>query len=252
MQHVTSNPAKANTDGDAVVAGGTTFQLTDGEEWANFLNGGTANPSAVDSDGDGLGDVEEIKRWGTNPSNVDTDSDSAKANSGVPPNLQLFDRAETLGGVNGASRAQSSPIDKDTDGDGMDDLDEILSGSRSPAIADVPTILAVPDPETCSTSRSTTREQRGVAQPGARERVQKGTEDRTPAAWSRSIARRSACRSAELELSADPSLTVGIEASYEHEWSSTTTTSHEFTSPRSPARARSRSTRPRSANRPAS
>ena len=231
VQHVTSNPAKANTDGDAVTAGGTTFQLTDGEEWANFLNGGTANPSVADSDGDGLGDVEEIKRWGTNPSNVDTDSDSAKANSGVPPNLQLFDRAETLGGVNGASRAQSSPIDKDTDGDGMDDLDEILSGSRSPAIADVPTVLAVPDPDDVLNIALNDEESSEVSlsqEQGSES--QKGTEDKNAGSLESLDREKVGVQvSAELELSADPSLTVGIEASYEHEWSSTTTTSHEFT-----------------------
>jgi hypothetical protein len=230
-QRVTSDPAKANTDGDAVSVGGVRFQLTDGEEWANFLNGGTANPAVADSDGDGLGDVEEIKRWGTNPSNVDTDSDSAKANSGVPPNLQLFDRAEILGGVNGASRAQSSPIDKDTDGDGMDDLDEILSGSRSPAIADVPTIEAVPDPDDALNIGLKDAQSSEVALTQAQgSESEKGTEDRNAGSLESTDREKVGVQvSAELELSADPSLTVGIEASYEHEWSSTETTSHEFT-----------------------
>ena len=72
--HVSSDPNKANTDDDAVTVDGTTYALTDGQEWADFLNGGLSNPTVADSDGDGLGDVEEVMRWGTNPSTVDSDS----------------------------------------------------------------------------------------------------------------------------------------------------------------------------------
>ena len=141
--HVSSDPDKANTDDDAVTVDGTTYALSDGQEWADFLNGGLSNPTVADSDGDGLGDVEEVMRWGTNPSTVDSDSDSATNGSNVPPNPALYDRAEVTGA--GGARAASSPLARDTDGDGTGDLAEIVAGNRSPAVADVPTLEAVPD-----------------------------------------------------------------------------------------------------------
>ena len=51
---VTSDPTKANTDGDAVIVDGTTFALTDADEWALNLTGGLSDPSNKDSDQDGL------------------------------------------------------------------------------------------------------------------------------------------------------------------------------------------------------
>ncbi len=113
----------------------------------------------------------------------------------------------------------------------MDDLDEILSGSRSPAIADVPTVLAVPDPDDVLNIALNDEESSEVSlsqEQGSES--QKGTEDKNAGSLESLDREKVGVQvSAELELSADPSLTVGIEASYEHEWSSTTTTSHEFT-----------------------
>ena len=73
---MTSDPTKANTDGDAVIVDGTTFALTDTDEWALNLTGGLSDPSNKDSDQDGLSDVEETYRWGTSPASPDDDGDS--------------------------------------------------------------------------------------------------------------------------------------------------------------------------------
>ena len=96
---VTSDPTKANTDGDAVLVDGATFALNDADEWVFNLTGGLSDPSSKDSDQDGLSDVEEIYRWGTSPASPDDDGDSGDPDTpGVPPNPSLFDKQEIVGG----------------------------------------------------------------------------------------------------------------------------------------------------------
>ena len=58
-----------------------------------------------DTDGDGLGNEEEITRYTTNPENYDTDKD------GIPDGLEV--------------RLGISPLQDDSDGDGIDDLTEL-------------------------------------------------------------------------------------------------------------------------------
>ncbi len=148
---VKSDPTKANTDGDAVVVDGQTFQLTDTVEWQNYLAGGVSDPSSKDSESDGVSDVEEKLRWGTDPRTADSDSDSGDPGSpGVPPNAELFDRAEIDGGSTG-NRPQTSPTAADSDGDGLSDLAEVLNGTTRLVIADVPTLSVKPTPNTTFT-----------------------------------------------------------------------------------------------------
>ena len=135
-RHVTSDPLKANTDDDATVVDGVTYQLSDGDEWLSASTGGVSDPSRRDSDDDGLTDVEEAKRWLTNANSPDSDLDSAHAGSASPPNPELFDGAEVKGGST-AARLPTSPTSADTDGDGISDLDEIVNGTISPLLADV-------------------------------------------------------------------------------------------------------------------
>jgi len=130
--HVSSDPHKANTDGDAETHDGRTYALTDGQEWANFAAGGISDPSSKDSDGDGLSDVAETYRWGTNPAAVDSDSDSRGPNRDQPPSQALYDGNEL------AAALPTSPTLADTDGDGESDFTEIVSQHSNPRVAQVP------------------------------------------------------------------------------------------------------------------
>src|SRR5262249_18745150 len=79
--HVTSDPHKADTDGDG---------LSDYEEWLY-----KSDPNLVDSDDDGLWDGEEVHRWHTSPTSVDTDADSrGDRDLQHAPNPALFDGRE--------------------------------------------------------------------------------------------------------------------------------------------------------------
>lgn len=67
-----------------------------------------SNPTADDSDGDGIDDVTEWYIYGTDPYNCDTDGD------GLPDSeVQYY----------------LNPLNPDTDGDGMNDGDEVAYGS---------------------------------------------------------------------------------------------------------------------------
>jgi hypothetical protein len=130
--HVVSDPHKANTDGDAETHNDRTYALNDGQEWANSAAGGVTDPAAKDGDGDGLTDVAELERWGTNPAATDTDSDSRGPNRDQPPSAALYDGAEAN------ALHPTSPTLPDTDGDGRSDYDEIVGLHSNPLVAQVP------------------------------------------------------------------------------------------------------------------
>jgi hypothetical protein len=67
----------------------------------------------VDSDGDGLPDVEEVRRWGTNPNKADTDAD------GLPDGREV-------------RRYRTNPLRFDTDGDLLSDGEEVRYLKLSP------------------------------------------------------------------------------------------------------------------------
>jgi len=132
---VTSDPTVADTDGDG---------LLDGEE---FLL--KTNPRAVDTDGDGLSDFDEVRRWQTSPVSVDSDADSrdAAAPTSQPPDPALFDGAELQLVVDPLDADRmipgpwaTSPIFRDSDGDGVDDRIERRHAFRNPAIAELPSV----------------------------------------------------------------------------------------------------------------
>jgi len=132
-QHVTSDPRFADSDGDGV---------DDGVERAS-----QSDPRKWDSDGDGLTDREEIERFGTNPSRVDSDGDATGGDPKQPrpPLAALFDGAELdlVIGPDGERRPgprASNPSIADTDSDGVNDYDELLSGTRQRALAEIPEI----------------------------------------------------------------------------------------------------------------
>jgi hypothetical protein len=72
------------------------------------------NPNSEDSDGDGLLDGYELNTLGTNPTLVDTDNDDINDNQEVADNTNPLCGGDIV-----------IPEDKDTDGDGLDDDDEI-------------------------------------------------------------------------------------------------------------------------------
>ncbi|MBK7258204.1 MAG: OmpA family protein [Ignavibacteriae bacterium] len=74
-------------------------------------------PENPDSDGDGLPDGEEVKRYRTNPLRTDSDSDG------------LSDADEVV-------KYKTDPIRFDSDGDGLSDGDEILKYSSDPTRVD--------------------------------------------------------------------------------------------------------------------
>ncbi len=78
--------------------------LTDIEEKAL----GT-DPNNPDTDGDGISDGDEVKKYKTNPLNPDTDGD------GISDYDEIF-------------IYKTNPLSSDTDGDGYRDLDEINNG----------------------------------------------------------------------------------------------------------------------------
>jgi hypothetical protein len=137
---VTSDPHNPNTDADAVTVGGNTFALPDGAEWTSSLSGGTGDPSRKDSDSDGLGDVEEHYRWGTDINAMDTDGDSIPA-GGTRPEVSFLDGAELAN-----APQPTSPTLADTDGDALGDLVEETSTHTNPRVAQVPTFAVYPDP----------------------------------------------------------------------------------------------------------
>jgi hypothetical protein len=95
--------ATEDSDGD---------RLTDAEEAA----AGT-NPYDPDTDGDGLDDFLEVRRYGTNPLFWDTDGDG------------LSDFLEV-------TKYNTNPLSKDTDGDGLDDREELLTFGTDPLSVD--------------------------------------------------------------------------------------------------------------------
>jgi len=137
---VTSDPNVADTDGDGL------------SDLAERVAG--TDPRRADTDLDGLSDAAELLRWGTSPITVDTDRDARGQNPapGTAPDSSMFDGAELnlidsplVPGTKVPGPGATSPIDPDTDGDSVWDLEEAASATRSPIIADMPELRIQPD-----------------------------------------------------------------------------------------------------------
>ncbi|MGE5315912.1 MAG: OmpA family protein [Acidobacteriota bacterium] len=99
-----SGPAReADEDGDG---------LTDKVE-----KGLGTDPEKFDTDGDGLGDGDEVNKYHTDPLNPDTDGDGINDGEEV-------------------KRTHTDPLKTDTDGDGLSDGDELLKYHTDPLKAD--------------------------------------------------------------------------------------------------------------------
>jgi len=99
-----TDPRNPDTDGDG---------LKDGEEVKRYRT----NPLKADTDGDGLGDGEEVRTYMADPLNPDTDGDG------------LNDGDEAL-------KRKTDPLKVDTDGDGVSDGDEVLKFKSDPLKVD--------------------------------------------------------------------------------------------------------------------
>lgn len=158
-RHVTSDPGKADTDGDG---------LSDVEEFT-FLSG--LDPRSDDTDGDGLTDCQEARHtvdslcrdpayggpydggYGTNPANADSDPGVGRYwqkhgykdptgsihqlswGDGLSDGEEVAGRNITL--ANGNIRfVLTDPLDPDSDDDNLDDGEEILDYSGDPLVPD--------------------------------------------------------------------------------------------------------------------
>jgi outer membrane protein OmpA-like peptidoglycan-associated protein len=99
-----TDPKNADTDGDG---------LNDGDEVKKYMT----NPLKADTDGDGLSDGDEVLKYHTDPLKADTDGDG------------LSDGDEVL-------KYHTDPLKADTDGDGLSDGDEVLKYHTDPLKAD--------------------------------------------------------------------------------------------------------------------
>lgn len=102
--------------------------LTDCEEEAIG-----SNPFNPDTDGDGLGDFEEVRDYNTNPALGDSDGDGLSDPNEVEiyqtdPNLADSDE-DGLSDFDEIIEHRSNPNLADSDGDGLSDADEVLVGS---------------------------------------------------------------------------------------------------------------------------
>lgn len=116
--HVTSDPFKADTDGDGIL---------DGEEWRLRLN-----PRSIDTDGDGLTDFQEVRGFllrdlgviRTNPLDADTDHDMRS--DGDEAELVDVESKRWIVRPVGKTpyRVFSNPLEADADFDGLVDGQE--------------------------------------------------------------------------------------------------------------------------------
>jgi hypothetical protein len=116
LTYATPERSICETDATAVDSDGD--GLTDYEEIYDYCT----SPISIDTDNDGLEDRLEITQLRTNPNVADTDADG----------LTDFEEVDVLGGV-----VTSDPLRADTDGDGLSDFAEVRGAFRSnPNLAD--------------------------------------------------------------------------------------------------------------------
>lgn len=122
-----TDPKNPDTDGDG---------LKDGEEVRRYKT----NPRMADSDGDGLSDGDEVFKYRTDPSQADTDGDGLSDGDevlkyGTDP-LKLDTDGDTLTDGDEVLKYNTDPLKADTDGDGLTDWDEVRSYRTDPTNPD--------------------------------------------------------------------------------------------------------------------
>ena len=122
-----TNPEAADTDGDG---------LKDGDEVKRFKT----NPLKVDTDGDGLADGDEVMTYKTDPAKSDSDgdglSDGDEALKFKTDPLKLDTDGDGLTDGDEALKHNTDPLKVDTDGDGLSDWDEVKTYKTDPTKAD--------------------------------------------------------------------------------------------------------------------
>lgn len=120
-------PENPDSDGDG---------LNDGEEVRRYRT----NPLRADSDGDGLSDGDEVSKHKTDPSRFDTDGDGLSDGDELTKHNTDPTRVDTDGdGLTDSDeviRLKTDPLKVDTDGDGLSDWDEAKSYRTDPANPD--------------------------------------------------------------------------------------------------------------------
>jgi outer membrane protein OmpA-like peptidoglycan-associated protein len=122
-----TDPNKYDTDGDG---------LGDGDEVRKYHT----NPLKVDTDGDGLSDGDEVMKYKTDPLKVDTDGDGLSDGDEVLKNntdpLKIDTDGDGLSDGDEVLKYKTDPLKVDTDGDGLSDADEVLKYKTDPLKAD--------------------------------------------------------------------------------------------------------------------
>lgn len=116
-------PIDLDSDGDG---------LTDLDE----INVYGTDPFNPDTDGDGLSDGEEVLKYGTDPLNPDTDGDGLSDGDevnvyGTDP-LKADTDGDGLSDGDEVNKYGTDPLKADTDGDGLSDYDEIFKYKTDP------------------------------------------------------------------------------------------------------------------------
>jgi hypothetical protein len=133
---VLTDPMMPDTDGDGLKDGSEVFGVQNPYKAhkynANFA-GGNTDPTRVDTDGDSIGDGKELGvgvngvAWVMDPNSLDTDGDSRPdkmEDAGQDGSQDLIFRSFTGVWEKKSSDSTSSPVDGDTDDDGVSDLEE--------------------------------------------------------------------------------------------------------------------------------
>ncbi len=122
-----TDPKNPDTDGDG---------LKDGEEIKKY----NTNPLIADSDKDGLKDGDEVFNHKTNPNKADTDNDGLNDYDEVMSHKTDPNKADTdndsLNDGDEILKYKTSPFKTDTDGDGLNDAEELNKYNTDPLKAD--------------------------------------------------------------------------------------------------------------------
>jgi outer membrane protein OmpA-like peptidoglycan-associated protein len=122
-----TSPELADTEGDG---------LKDGEEIKRYKS----NPLTIDTDGDGLGDGDEVFTHKTDPARTDTDEDGLGDGQELQKYktdpLKLDTDGDTLTDGDEVLKYNSDPLKVDSDGDGLSDWDEAKTYKTDPRKAD--------------------------------------------------------------------------------------------------------------------
>jgi len=135
-----------NNSGIVVAADGSAAQINRGRLRVDANRGraivGPVTDVFVDTDGDGLGDADEVVR-GTDPRRPDTDGDGLRDGFEVQYGLAPLEPRDGLGDPDGdgltnlqEQAAGTDPRNPDTDGDGLTDGDEVQVYRTDPTRAD--------------------------------------------------------------------------------------------------------------------